>query len=450
MISKFRPYYKTRIIIIFSAIAMVIVIVMSLTGYTFVRNIYITQLSEQANVVSEMISRQIEKNYLDVLELGMPTPSVKAYFNEIFKKNLKPALHSEIFIFNEDFKIIVHSNPAVNSGESEPRLLLNQLDISALKIHSGTSSLPFKGDDGNWYLWGFFRLNESLWLAVRESAVQFKKLNELSNIFFLIGLFGVLLTAGVSWFAANKVTKPLQRLIKFSSEIGKGNFSARTPEKLYGEIKLLSDSMDEMRKDLAINQKEKENLLAQIAHEIRNPLGGIELLSNLSKENLECFDDELDPGTQGSLIKKNKEYLDKILKEVHGLKLLITSYLNYSRPNTANPVSVDLPKLFFEIENVFKTALQKHEIKLKFELQLKTFWFDESHLKQILLNLVGNSVEAYSARKNSGSSPREVVLSAREENGSGLISVIDNGPGIAEENLKFIFNPFFTTKKNGT
>ncbi|MGE5859618.1 MAG: ATP-binding protein, partial [Ignavibacteria bacterium] len=248
---------------------------------------------------------------------------------------------------------------------------------------------------------------------------------------------------------ANKVIKPLERLIKFSSEIGKGNFSARAPENLYGEIKLLSDSMDEMKKDLAVNQKEKENLLAQIAHEIRNPLGGIELLSNLSKENLECFNNEPDLNLQSSLIKKNKEYLDKILKEVHGLKLLITSYLNYSRPNTANPVFVDLPKLFYEIENVFKAALLKHDIKLKFDLQLKTFLFDENHLKQILLNLLANCIESFSANRNSGGS-RDILIITKEENGSGLISVSDNGSGIAGENLKLIFNPFFTTKKNGT
>jgi sensor histidine kinase YesM len=291
MISKFRPYYKTRIILIFSAIAAVIVVVMSYIGYSFVRNIYITQLGEQANIVSEMISGQIDKNYLEVLELGMPTPSVKSYFNDLFKKNLKAALHSEIFIFDENFKIIVHSNQEITQGESEPRLLLNQAEISSLKINSGISSLPFEGDDGKWYLWGFFRLNNSLWLAVRESAVQFEKLNELSNIFFMIGLFGILLTAGVSWIAANKVIKPLERLIKFSSEIGKGNFSARAPENLYGEIKLLSDSMDEMKKDLAVNQKEKKicllrlpmmNLLADWLLESSKKISNVLIMSRIS------------------------------------------------------------------------------------------------------------------------------------------------------------------------
>jgi signal transduction histidine kinase len=428
---------------------MVIVVVMSYIGYFFVRNIYISQLSEQANIVSEMISKQIDKSYLEILELGLPTPSVETYFSELFRKNINPALHSEIFIFDENFNVIVHSNPGFKQGENEPRLLLNQAEITSLHINSGISSLPFKGDDENWYLWGFFRLTGSLWLAVRESAVQFEKLNEFANIFALIGFSGILLTAGVSWFAANKVTKPLQKLVRFSGEIGKGNFSARPPENLYGEIKLLSDSMEEMKKDLSENQQEKEKLLAQIAHEIRNPLGGIELLANLSKENLEFFYDELKKVIDESVIHKNRDYLDKILKEVHGLKMLITSYLNYSRPNPPNPVWVDLPKVLSEIENVFKSPLLKKNIKLNLDVQLNKFWFDESHLKQILINLVANSLESFPAKTNSAGNGN-IFIRSREENGKGLICVADNGPGIAEENLKLIFNPFFTTKKNGT
>jgi C4-dicarboxylate-specific signal transduction histidine kinase len=76
--------------------------------------------------------------------------------------------------------------------------------------------------------------------------------------------------------------------------------------------------------------------------------------------------------------------------------------------------------------------------------------FDENHLKQILLNLLANCIESFSAHKNSGGGNRDILIIAKEENGSGLISVSDNGSGIAEENLKLIFNPFFTTKKNGT
>jgi two-component system, OmpR family, sensor histidine kinase BaeS len=89
----------------------------------------------------------------------------------------------------------------------------------------------------------------------------------------LIGLGGVILTILAGWFMANAIVKPLNKLIKFSTEIGKGNFNVDSPAAMHGEIKMLSEAMDKMKNELLLNHKERENLLAQIAHEIRNPLG---------------------------------------------------------------------------------------------------------------------------------------------------------------------------------
>ena len=87
--------------------------------------------------------------------------------------------------------------------------------------------------------------------------------------FWLIGFAGVVITIFAGWFMANSIVKPLNKLVKLSSEIGKGNFDIDVPHAMHGEIKQLSDAMDKMKTDLALNQKERENLLAQIAHEIR-------------------------------------------------------------------------------------------------------------------------------------------------------------------------------------
>ncbi|NWF89309.1 MAG: HAMP domain-containing histidine kinase [Ignavibacteriaceae bacterium] len=185
-----------------------------------------------------------------------------------------------------------------------------------------------------------------------------------------------------------------------------------------------------MKNDLSSNQKEKENMLAQIAHEIRNPLGGIELLTNLSKEDL----------AKGQV---KEEYLNKILSEIHGLKSLITSFLNYSRPSPSVPSHTSIPQVINEVKNIFQNDMNRKNIQLKLEIETPSVWFDDNHLKQVIINLFSNAVEA--ANFNS-----EIAIKSFINNSCNYISISNSGIVIPQENIGKIFNPFFTTKKEGT
>ena len=396
----------------------------------FVKNIYLAQLSEQVNVVTTMISKQLDQKYVNLLQLGKPTNITKSYFEKIFMRNLEPSLHSEIFIFDNDFKVVVNSDSTSKTGVIDSRLLLNQEEIEHLGLHKGVASVPFKGNDNKWYLWGFYRIDNNYWLAVRESAARLEKVDDLSNLFWYIGLAGILITIITGWFMARSITKPIDKLVKFSSEIGKGHFESKIPGKMKGEIKSLADSMEMMKNNLAKHRKEKEQMLAQIAHEIRNPLGGIELLANLTKEDL--INDQ-----------KNYTYLDRILKEINRLKTLITSYLNYSRPALPKPILISIRKVTEELQSAYTAELNKKKINVQTEIDDIKINFDENHLKQILMNLFANSIE--SVDENG-----EIKISVHRKNDRYIITISDDGKGISDENLKSIFNPFFTTKKNGT
>ena len=403
---------------------------MSRVGYVFIRNLYLNQLTEQVNIVTQMLTKQIDPKYLDLLSLGTPTKYTENIFRGIFLKNLKSGLHSEIFIFDKDDKIIVHSDSTILPGTSDPRLMLNQKEITGLTTGESTASMPFKGDDGKWYLWGFYRENNDYWLAVRESAARLQKVEDFSIIFWFFGLGGVALSIVLGFLMARSITKPVDKLVKFSSEIGKGNFHAEAPSGMRGEIEILSNAMNQMRNDISANQKEKEELLAQIAHEIRNPLGGIELLASLTREELEGD-------------KKKTDYLDKILNEISGLDKLISSYLNYSRPMPANPKWINMHEMINGLNEIINGSLERKNIKLITNINVDKIYFDESHLREILINLIRNGLDSIKCEG-------EIKITALEKRSSWEILVSDNGCGISEENLNKIFNPFFTTKKNGT
>lgn len=425
-----KSYYKVRIIFTFCFVTIALVLVMSGISYHFIRDLYLEQLSEQVNSSSDLLSRQTDRKYLNLLHLGMPLPATSDYFRNLFGSCLDPELQSEAFIFDGNYMIMVHSAGNSMQGKEDTRLLLNRKEISELKIGQVTASMPFKGDDGKWYMWSFNRLDDSFWLAIRESAHKLQKVEEFSLYFWYIGIGGIIASVILGWIIARTISRPVDSLVKFSSQIGEGNLLSSAPDNMHGEMKILSSAMDKMRQDLSKTQNEKESMLAQIAHEIRNPLGGIELLANLVKEDHQ---------------RENKEtvYLNKILGEVNGLKSLITAFLNYSRPAAPSPAWISISSIFEEIEHIFHTRLEEKKCRLIFKDEQGEIFFDPVHLRNVLINLTANALESITADGT-------ICISAVKENNRWKISVTDDGCGISPENLRSVFEPFFSTKREGT
>jgi signal transduction histidine kinase len=421
---------KSRIISTFTLIMIFLVVFMAIISYRFVRNLYLEQISEQVRVITSLMARQIQPKYIKYLDLGMPVPLTRQYFHDLFSKNTEIGLKTDWMIFNHDFNIVIHSDSTKLPGIPKPQLIINKNEILGLQINQVSSSMPFKGDDGLWYLWGFYRLEDNYWLALQESANRLKRVEDFAWFFWITGIIGIVLTMLIGYLLARAITRPIDRLVKFSSELGKGNFSYPVPNGKVEEINLLSSAMDKMRQDLVLNRQERENMLAQIAHEIRNPLGSIELLTSLIKEDI-------------SKGKANSTYLDTILKEVSALKALITSYLNYSRPQPAQSQWVSMNQLKKEIDHIIEHSLKEKDVAYRFSNKIEKIWFDPNHLKQIIVNLLNNSLDAIPTGG-------EIFLQSQINGNNWEIEIRDTGNGIPKENLTKIFEPFFTTKSEGT
>jgi len=425
-----KYYLKIRIVITFCVVTFLLVLIMSQISYHYSRDSYLTQVSTHARSIVGIMAKQIDKNYTSLLRIGTSGKALNDYFRNQIGKFNQDLQFADFFIFDDSFKILVHSTSNDLYKKPEPRLLLHQSEILELNLHSSTATLPFKGNDDNWYLWAFYRLDENLWLGMQESANQLQKVEDLFLLFWYLGLGGMALTVILGLFVAASITKPIDRLTTFSVNIGKGDFNTQPPDKIKGELKILADAMDKMRSDISNNHKEKEEMLAQIAHEIRNPLGSIELMANLTKEDILAG-------------KNSTEYLNKILLEISDLKSLITAYLNYSRPYLAKPEKVDLNHLVNEISSLFNAQFAKKNIQFETNIQSDKIYFDSGHLKQILINLISNSIDSIGENG-------KISVKSESNKDKFIIKITDTGKGISKENLEYIFTPFFTTKSNGT
>jgi signal transduction histidine kinase len=170
---------------------------------------------------------------------------------------------------------------------------------------------------------------------------------------------------------------------------------------------------------------------AGIAHEIRNPLTGITLL----------LDDLHDrPG----LDTDTKQMLAYALAETERVERLITSLLNYSSPPKASFVTADLNDTVQEGLLLFRKACEKQQVELLSSFEpVAPFPFDDDQVRQLLLNLLGNALEAVAPGGT-------ITIATSCRNNCACIRIADNGPGIPEEDIPLLFEPFFTRKSAGT
>jgi signal transduction histidine kinase len=197
----------------------------------------------------------------------------------------------------------------------------------------------------------------------------------------------------------------------------------------------------EVRLRRAENLASLTTLAAGVAHEIKNPLGAISIHLQLMRKALDKKERRHDTETD-ALVDK---YFSVLNEEVDRLNGIVIDFLFAVRPMSLELCEGDLNALISALGEFIRAELEQSNIRLLLELddKLPPVLFDERYMKQVLLNLIKN---AQAAMPKGGLLTIATVGSDSEIR----ISVCDTGTGISQENLKKIFEPYFTTKGNGT
>jgi signal transduction histidine kinase len=179
-------------------------------------------------------------------------------------------------------------------------------------------------------------------------------------------------------------------------------------------------------------------MAAGLAHEIRNPLGAIKGAAQF-----------LVPQGRGD----DDEWLQVIVEEVDRLNGVVTQFLDYSRPLKSTPAPTDVNDVLERTAKLVRAELPASvELVLDLGARLPRVQTDAEQLKQVLINLFRNAVQAMPGGGKifvATSIPDEGLRLLRPPDTVEL-RVRDTGPGIPEEHRENIFVPFFTTKEKGT
>jgi signal transduction histidine kinase len=203
------------------------------------------------------------------------------------------------------------------------------------------------------------------------------------------------------------------------------------------DLLFVLDDITELKK--AYEEKERSSRLsylgqfvAGVAHELRNPLTGINIALEMVKE---------DPTTS----EKNKKTLENVLKEIANLEEMLASLLEISKPMNIKPKKINIVKLVNEFLQTHKDIAERRNVSMKFNTKHAKLYVmaDEKRLNQALINLFNNSIE---------SMPKGGIFSVKINTKGSFVSIDieDTGTGIQKHLIDKVFDPFFTTRETGT
>jgi signal transduction histidine kinase len=225
---------------------------------------------------------------------------------------------------------------------------------------------------------------------------------------------------------------PLADVIYAAREVANGNLQTRIPMKGPQDLRSLSESFNEMASSLERSDRERRDMLADIAHELRTPLSVIRgrlegIVDGIYSEN----------GSQVSMALEQTYLMQRLVDDLRLLTLAETRELQFDTRN------VHIEGVIGRVLEMFSAEAAEKNISLSFQDKDKDLsaLVDPQRFEQVMSNIIGNSLRYVPEGGR-------VWVTADETPDSVQIMVNDNGSGIPEEDLPFIFDRFWRKEKS--
>jgi len=386
--------------------------------------------------IEEMLTELIRSHVIEVegLEGGFYLVDLDDFIGYAFPTSeppipvYGPPPRSYNIIKKQAIESIERSMPIINLHAFDPA-------VFPLATH------PFKYGD---------KVFGSVWVRVHiERELPVAKLKRIINFLTIISLVGFVVMAMFTAFLRNGIKHIRRELDSTRKDPGyrlkqRGGWFGFIPASI-NEMLDLIEKEDKQRLELERELQQKEKLaslgkmIAAVAHEVKTPLAVIKMRVQMwqkeAKKN-RILQENIDPDS-----------INLVLDEINRLSGLVKRLVVFSRPIYKNLKPTRVDQVIEEMLSLFDYGSVDKEIGIRKKLlnDLPLINADPNSLKQLLLNILTNSIESIEERG-------EVFIETgyREEESQITIEISDTGKGIPDDILNNIFDPFFTSKETGT
>ncbi len=408
-------------------------------GYALARSILEEELGQSLSAVAAATASQVSGERMLTIEPGDDVQGTRTWRNltRMLEEVRQASGVRRVYAVDMQGRVRADAGGVLPVGAEVPELARDRRELA--RVFAGeraASQVLFTGTDGRLYKTGYapVRQGQSVVgaVAVEGSAAFFGPLARLSRTFTVASALALAVLAAVAVLTARGLARPLRRLMDSALRIGRGDLTTPVPPEPTREIGVLARELEEMRGALESRDRQLKLMLAGVAHEVRNPLGGIELFSGLLAEDLRA----------GSATEA-AGHVARIQREVGYLQRIVEDFLAFAREHPLHRAPVEAPALLSSASELLAAEAEARGVSVEVEAAAARLEADGSLLTAALVNLVKNAVQA---------SPTggQVRVSGRVEGARYVIQVKDPGPGIPEAERERVFEPFFTTREKGT
>lgn len=338
--------------------------------------------------------------------------------------------------------VIDNNYVAFNFNTMQNGCLLNNNDK---RINNKIEKFIKSGDTSEYYNIINTKTNtKGLLYAVKTNHKNVFIYSNLENISNFVALFKgqivyfiiliMLCSIIISFFLANKITKPIREITSKAKRLGEGKYDIQFPKNGVLEIEELSRTLEDVQRELSKNDELKRDLMANVSHDLKTPLTMIkayaEMIRDISYKDID----------------KMNEHLNIIMEESDRLTVLVNDILELSKAQSdAYMYNYEEYDLIKEIKKIIKRySVMKDTEQYKFELYLPKKAIvkaDKNKINQVIYNLLNNAI-------NYTGDDKVVKVKVTKDINSYLVEIIDTGKGIKKQEIPYIWDKYYKNDKN--
>ena len=253
------------------------------------------------------------------------------------------------------------------------------------------------------------------------------------NQYIYIAVIVIVISVILAYFLARRISRPIIRMKDEANKLAQGDYDVHFETQSFSEINDLATTLDDATEKLSKVNDLRKDLVANVSHDIKTPLTMIRAYAEMIKDI--SGDDPLKRNEHLDVILQETEYLDKLVGDMSQLSKLQSGVIEVNKAN------FDLKNCTNNVVLLLSSVIKEKNVRLILDLDDSTVYADEIKLSQVIYNFLSNALK-YS------NDDTKITIRIRDDEEKVRLEVSDQGNGISEEALPYIWDRYYKVDKN--